>query len=131
MTICDIFFTCVGKINPPPNGKILTFASGSRAEIEWSYDPKYMITLHVWIFTNKAKTIVKQQIISVDGKGVSDINNSTLPGIEFKPPATLVFKSVDHRYNGFYEFSLITKKNGILNSKVEVIIAGKCCLNKN
>ncbi|CAB4036755.1 B-cell receptor CD22-like isoform X1, partial [Paramuricea clavata] len=41
------------------------------------------------------------------------INNSSLPGVAVEPPATLVLKNVDERYNGKYQFGVQIAGGGV------------------
>ncbi len=53
------------------------------------------------------------------------MKSSSLPRVEFKPPATLVLKNVDERYNGKYWFDVQVAGDGGV-AEVELYIAGIC-----
>ena len=115
----------LGQITSPPDGTKLIFASGSTANITWSFDDKISeVSSRTWFFTNSDGSIDGKRLgrIIDDEKPRIDKDNG-LSGVKIVKPATLILENVNQTYNGTYRFDVAAPVGG--RSEVVVFIASK------
>ena len=118
--------SCIGKIQPPPNGTRFIVLPGSTVEIKWLFDDDInTVTFRIWNFIPRNRSTALLASIHYNGAPVID-NNYDLR-VKIKKPATLVLKNVNDNDNGMYRFSLTTVGDPI-KSEVTVFIASKFSL---
>jgi hypothetical protein len=119
--------SCLGKIQPPPNGTRFIVLPGSTVEIKWSFDDKIdTVLIRLWHFSNSST-----QLATIFRDEIPEINKDHLLRVKIEKPATLVLKNVNDNYNGMYRFSLtVTTARDPFKSEVTVVIASKFSLSK-
>ena len=100
----------------------MTVLPGSTARIKWTFKGDPSRAVLGWYFTKRGGR--EEEIAIKFYTGDPTISNSSLPGVAIEPPATLVLKNVDKRYNGKYRFHASVANGGGI-SKVVIIVAEK------
>ena len=97
---------------------------GSNITLSWTNTyPSDQVRFVEWYFTKFGGT--EEHLAESFGGGLIK-TNSSLPGIIFKLPSTLILNNVTMDYNGTYAFiASVRKITEAPRSEVEVIILGK------
>ena len=97
-------YLCWGKIYLPPTGKTVVVSPGNDVVLAWTFDGD---TSHVK--SRYWRVLSTLEILgTIFHDGFVQIENSSLPAVQVKKPATLILKNVSIRYNGTYRFYLTT-----------------------
>ncbi|CAB4040250.1 Hypothetical predicted protein [Paramuricea clavata] len=118
-----VLVSCKGQVYPPYNGRTIVILPGSTAILNWSFVGDPSKASLAWYFTKRGSSN-EEELAAKFRTMATIINNSSLPGVAVEPPATLVLKNVDERYNGKYQFGVQIAGGGG-KAEVDVFIAGK------
>ena len=119
-----IFLLYIGQVYPPSNHNMIVVLSGSTARLTWTFTGDPSKAALNWYFTRRRDGSKEEEIAAKFRDNPATIENSSLPGVAFELPATLVLKNVDERYNGKYRFLVVVLGAGG-EAEVELYIAGK------
>ena len=115
----------LGKINLPPSGNTVVVFPGNDVVLAWTFDANIdHVKRRYW------RILSSWEILgTIFHDGSVGIQNSSLPALQVKKPATLILKNVSIRYNGTYRFYLtsVPYENGTRieeNSDVALFVAG-------
>ena len=97
---------------------------GLTARLKWTFTGDPSRAGLAWHFTRRRNGSKEEELLQKYRNLDATIENSSLPGVAFEPPATLVLKNVDERYNGKYRFN-VQLAGGGGEAEVELYIAGK------